>query len=102
MAEDNNVRREGEERVEVENDTALTEISRKSNRLCEVLGVEVGEEFSIRGAGKIKFHIDISGAYITRPPCNCELMACSILDAINHPELILKCANREDCDELDG
>ena len=58
-------------------------------RICEVLGVEVGEPFKVDGYGSMNFYIDENGeacSNYTNDPDYCT----AIYQAINHPDRIIR------------
>jgi len=59
-------------------------------RICEVLGVEVGERFCISRMGeKVVFWIVEDGTYRTEPPSALK-SSYAILQAIEHPEYVIR------------
>ncbi len=68
-------------------------------RICDILGVEVGESFTVEGAntadGKvIIYHIQPDGRFATEPP-NSMRSSFYFVDAINKPEMVIHVASGE-------
>lgn len=58
-------------------------------RICEVLGVEVGERFEVEGYDSVNFYINANGdvcSDYTNDPDYCT----AIYQAINHPDRIIR------------
>lgn len=67
----------------------VKEANMNKPRICEVLGVEVGEPFKVDGYGSVNFYIDENGeacSNYTNDPDYCT----AIYQAINHPDRIIR------------
>lgn len=63
---------------------------RKQPRICEILGVEVGDKFRIQGyTNSVTFQIEPDGKYTTQPP-NAIRSSFAFLDCIENPDRIIK------------
>lgn len=56
-------------------------------KICEILGVEVGEEFKIKGWDKVVFQILDDGTFATQP-VNVPGSSTALLRALDHPEWV--------------
>lgn len=74
-------------------DTPTEKLVKQKPRLAEVLGVEVGEKFHIKGRSEgvrgVTFWISENGICCTEPE-NAPYFPFAVLDAINHPESIIR------------
>ena len=56
-------------------------------KICEILGVEVGEEFKIKGLDAVVFQILDDGTFTTQP-INAPVSSSALLRALDHPEWV--------------
>ncbi len=74
----------------VEDDALHIIEDRKQPRICEILGVDVGEKFRIQGfTDSVTFQIEPDGKYTTQPP-NAIGSSFAFLDCIENPDRLIK------------
>lgn len=56
-------------------------------KICEILGVEVGEEFKIKGQDGVVFRILDDGTFVTQP-INAPESSVALLQTLDHPEWV--------------
>lgn len=58
-------------------------------RICEILGLDVGEEFCIKGLDRVTYRILEDGTFATKPK-NAVGSAKALLKTLDHPELVVR------------
>lgn len=85
--------REKEDKKETEEEQTMSR-----PKICEILGVEVGEKFRIQGSDETVFQILNDGTFATQP-VNVPGSTTALLQAIEHPERVV-CLSRWSPDEV--